>query len=261
MALDMAGRAALVTGAGSGIGREVALQLARHGAAVLVTDVDGHTAAATLDQLVAEGGSGAALTLDVADPAAVRAAVDQAVNRLGGLDVAVNSAGVSGRPVLLHETPAEEWDRAVAVNLSGTFHCLQAQLAHMHQRGGGAIVNIASTAALIGATGLAAYTATKHGIVGLTRTAAVDYGGHGIRVNAVCPGPIATPMLSPLMADPVRRAVLEGGTPAGRLGLAQEVAATAVFLCSDAAAYINGVVLPVDGGRTAGQVARPAAQQ
>lgn len=249
----MTGQVAFVTGAGSGIGRACALHLARAGAAVLAGDLDEAAAGETVRRVEAEGGVALAHGLDVADGAAVERAVATAVAELGGLDVAVNNAGVSGRPHLLHETPLEEWDRVVAVNLSGTFSCLRAELRHMVGQGHGAIVNIASTAGIIGATGLAAYTATKHGVVGLTRTAAVDYASRGIRVNVLCPGPVRTEMLEGLMAGDVgRRAALEGASPTGRLGSVDEVAAAAAFLCSAAASFLNGVVLPVDGGRTAG---------
>jgi NAD(P)-dependent dehydrogenase (short-subunit alcohol dehydrogenase family) len=250
--MDMTGKVAFVTGAGSGIGRASASLFAKRGASVLVCDINDAAARETADLITTADGHAVARLLDVRDPSSVESAVAFAISELGGLDFAHNNAGISGLPRLLENTSLEEFDDVLRTNLYGIFYCMKFQLPHMKANGKGAIVNTASTAGLGASPFLPAYTASKHGVVGLSRTAAVDYARHGVRINVLCPGTTLTPMLQALAdRDPESKAMLEGASPMGRLGSVEELAAAAVFLCSEGAAYINGIVLPVDGGMTA----------
>jgi len=250
--MNMTDKVAFVTGAGSGIGRASALRFAKNGAKVMVTDLDESAARETVAQIEAEGGGAIAHGLDVGDPAAVEQAVQLTVSGLGGLDFAHNNAGISGLPYLIENVPLEAWDQVVRVNLSGVFYCMKYQLAHMNSQQRGAIVNTASTAGLGGTPLMGAYTATKHGVIGLSRTAAIDYASKGVRINVVCPGTTATQMLMDLIGDnEEQRRSYESSSPMNRLGTVEELAAAAVFLCSDDAGYITGQALAVDGGLSA----------
>jgi NAD(P)-dependent dehydrogenase (short-subunit alcohol dehydrogenase family) len=248
-------KVALVTGAASGIGRAMSLRLAAEGASVMCSDVDEEGAQHTAAQIDEHGGTGAALQLDVTDEEAVRAALHHTVGELGGIDVLVNNAGIGG---------GYSWEQTAAVNLSGVYYGLLHGAHLLAHRGGGSIVNTASVAGLVGLAGGqpaelgdepesagAAYVAAKHGVVGLTRQFAVRYARHGVRVNAVCPGYIDTPMIANLAAVPEGRRFLESMHPMGRLGRVEEIAAATAFLASDDASFITGVALPVDGGYTA----------
>jgi NAD(P)-dependent dehydrogenase (short-subunit alcohol dehydrogenase family) len=218
----------------------------------MVADIDEAAATATAQLITSAGGKAVARGLDIRDPEAIEAAVDSTVTELGGLHFAHNNAGISGLPHLMENTPFDEFDNVIRTNLYGTFYCMKYQLPHMTKQHYGAIVNTASTAGLAASPFLPAYTASKHGVVGLSRTTAVDYAALGVRINVLCPGTTNTPMLQALAdRDPESRAMLENASPMGRLGSVDELAAAAVFLCSDDAGYINGIVLPVDGGMTA----------
>jgi len=243
------GKVAMVTGGGGGIGRASALAFARSGAAVLVSDVADAAGEETVSLIAAQGGEAAYQRCDVSDPAQVNAMVDAAVVRFGRLDHAFNNAGINAITVDEYEDAA--WARAMSVNLTGVMYCMRAAAAVMLRQGGGAIVNTASINGVVGNPGQPAYTAAKHGVVGLTRHAALKWAKDGIRVNAVCPGVIDTPMSAQAAADPQIRAMIESMTPMGRMGRAEEIAEAVVWLCSDAASFITGHPLLVDGGVTA----------
>ncbi|QEU92999.1 SDR family NAD(P)-dependent oxidoreductase [Streptomyces kanamyceticus] len=248
---NLAGKIGLVTGAGSGIGRATAIELARQGAAVTVTDIDESTAVETTKLIRADGGEALPVPVDITDEDAVRTAIERTVATYGGLDLAVNNAGLDSHNRQLDEMPLDEFEHVVHVNLSGTFLCMKYELPALRSRGGGAIVNIASAGGLHAIPAAPAYVAAKHGIVGLTKTAAVDYAPHQIRVNAVCPGPTHTPALERIAAGTDLIAIQEATIPLGRTATSEEAAAAAVWLCSNKASYVTGVALPVDGGRRA----------
>ena len=248
------GKVALVTGAGGGIGRATALAFAREGARVVVSDVPGGGGEETA-RLVADAGSGAVhVACDVTRTAEVEALVAAAVDAFGRLDCAHNNAGVEGAYARIADCDEEDFDRTCAVNLKGVYLCLKAEIARMLGTGaGGAIVNTASVAGVEGAKNLPAYVASKHGVMGLTRTAALEYATRGIRVNAVCPGPIRTRMLESIMEEnPRMEPAMIAAVPMRRLGAPEEIAEAVVWLCSDRASYVTGQGLVVDGGFTAG---------
>ena len=248
--MSAAGRpVALVTGSGRGIGRAIALAFARQGYAVAVNDIDAPSAEAVAAEIAALGRQALAQPGDVSDPAAVARLVADTVATLGSLDAMINNAGIEPRASILDLDPAE-WDEVQAVNLRGVFLGTQAAGRSMRAVGHGAIVNISSIAGK--ATPLpmrAAYAASKAGVVGFTKEAAREFAAYGIRVNAVCPGVIATEMTAHARSDPAQLAAWLAGIPLGRLGEPDDVAHLVVFLCSDAAAYITGQVIHVDGGR------------
>jgi NAD(P)-dependent dehydrogenase (short-subunit alcohol dehydrogenase family) len=251
MAGTLEGRVALVTGAASGIGRATALAFAHEGAKVVAADVAAEAGRETVDLIEAAGGDAVFVRADVARAEDVARLVAGAVETYGRLDCAHNNAGIEGAVpagTAFHDYPDAVWDQVMAINLKGVWLCLKAELAHMLGQGGGAIVNTASIAGLVGGFG-SAYTAAKHGVVGLTKAAALEYAARGIRVNAVCPGVIATPMIERAFARrPEAEQLYLAGEPMGRFGTAEEVAAAVVWLCSDAASFLTGVALPVDGG-------------
>jgi NAD(P)-dependent dehydrogenase (short-subunit alcohol dehydrogenase family) len=243
------GKAALVTGGGSGLGRASAIALARAGATVTVADVneDGgkETAALVYEEA---GGDAEFVRADVTRPDDVAAMVDQAVARLGHLDCALNNAGMTGTSAPTADYELDDWNRAIALNLTGVFLCLKYELPAMLERGG-SIVNMASGAGLVGFPGLPAYVASKHGVVGLTKAAALEYASHGVRINAICPGSTRTPMLEGFMGgDEQVERTMTRAVPLGRLGVPSEIAEAVVWLCSDAASFVVGHALAVDGG-------------
>jgi NAD(P)-dependent dehydrogenase (short-subunit alcohol dehydrogenase family) len=252
MAGLVAGKVALVTGASSGIGRATALAFAREGAKVVVADVTVEGGEETVAQVKNAGGEAIFVKTDVSKAVEVEALVAKAVAIYGRLDCAHNNAGIAGKAKTVVDDTEDNWDRILAINLKGVWLCMKYEIAHMLKHGGGAIVNTASGAGLIGVRRGGAYVASKHGVVGLTKTAALEYAKAGIRVNCVCPGPIDTPMLQGIGGS--NQVVIErmvAAQPGGRLGQPAEIAEAAVWLCSDAASFVTGLPMPVDGGYTA----------
>jgi NAD(P)-dependent dehydrogenase (short-subunit alcohol dehydrogenase family) len=250
----MSDKAIIVTGGGSGIGRAAALVFAREGGRVLVADIDLAGAEETAALVRAAGGVAVPVRTDVASEEDVRAMVDLAVSELGGLDCAFNNAGIgtaatSSTNTKLVDMTQETWDRTIAVNLTSVWHCLRAEIPHLMERGG-AIVNTASIAARTALPGSAPYVASKHGIAALTKSAAIEYAEHGIRVNAVAPGHIETAILEQALVR--RGGVLDPRNPLRRYGLADEIAETVVWLCSDKSSFTTGELVTIDGGRLAG---------
>ncbi|MEZ4407989.1 MAG: SDR family oxidoreductase [Polyangiales bacterium] len=245
-------KVALVTGAGSGIGQATAIAFAREGAKVVVSDVAG-AGEETVATITRAGGEARLIACDVSDPAQVEALVAATVSAFGRLDCAFNNAGVGGAQAPVADYPIDAWQRVLAVNLTGVFLCMKHQLAQMLAQGRGAIVNNASILGTVGFATASAYVAAKHGVLGLTRTAAIEVAPAGVRVNAVCPGFIETPMLAHagLTTDPQARAMIEGLHPVKRLGRPEEVAAAVLFLCSDEASFVTGHPMLVDGGYVA----------
>jgi len=246
------GRVAFVTGAANGIGRATALAFAREGANVVVADVSEEGNQETSHMIEELGGRALPVRCDVSRPEDVKAALDKALEAFGRLDFAFNNAGVEQPITATAEITEEEWNRIIRINLSGVFLCMKYEIPLMLRQGGGAIVNTASGAGVKGFGGQAAYTAAKHGVVGLTKSTALDYASQNIRVNAVCPGIIATPMMNRFTggtAEGERRVIAQ--EPIGRMGKPEEIAATVVWLCSDAAAFVVGHAMVVDGGQTA----------
>ena len=246
-ALD--GKVALVTGAAAGIGRAAAEIFAREGAAVVVADIDTEGGHETVSRIESAGHEAAFVRADVSIKADVDAMVQFAVDTYGGLDCAHNNAGIAAPMAPLAEYSDGAWDRTIAVMLTGVYLCMKAEIPRMLERGGGAIVNTASGVGLVAYANQAAYTASKHGVIGLTKVAALDYGARGIRVNAICPGTARTPMVdAAIRYDPSIDEQLKALHPIGRIGEASEIAEAAVWLCSPAASFVLGVALPVDGG-------------
>jgi len=247
--LDLTGRVIAITGAAGGIGREAARLFAARGAKVVLADLDEAAGAALAGEI---GASAAFIRTDVSREEDAKAMVEFAVATFGGLNGAFNNAGVNTGTTPVAETPTEQWQRNLAINLTGVFLCMKHEIAHMLAHGGGAIVNTSSTSGAVATVTSADYTASKHGVVGVTRSAAIDYSARGIRVNAVLPGGTETPMLAGALVgnEPLRR-VIETAHPIGRIGRPCEIAETAAFLLSDAAGFITGAAIAVDGGFTA----------
>ena len=241
-------RVALVTGASGGIGRAVALQCAREGAAVLVSDRDKAGAQATGDCLRALGARVLVVTADVDRAGDIQHLVERCCAHFGRLDVACNNAGISGPSLNTADYPVDDWNHVIQVNLSGVFYGMKYQIEAMLRTGGGAIVNVASILGAVGFATAPAYAAAKHGVVGLTHTAALEYSAQGVRVNAVGPGFIRTPMIEALDNDEATHAMLVAAHPMGRLGEAEEVAELVVWLASSRASFVTGAYYPVDGG-------------
>ena len=247
--MDHRDRTALVTGGSSGIGRACAAALASDGLAVVVADHDASGGEETVRRIAAAGGRARFARCDVRHPEQIEAAVRAATDAFGPLTCAVNSAGVLRTGGTLESTPAD-WQLTLAINLTGVWHAMRAEIAHLLDQGGGAIVNVASIYGVVGSASGAAYTASKHGVVGLTRSAALQYAAHAIRINAVCPGHSHTPMTAPLLSDPDWLPRRLARYPMRRLAQPEETAALVRWLCSDAASFVTGQALPVDGGYT-----------
>jgi NAD(P)-dependent dehydrogenase (short-subunit alcohol dehydrogenase family) len=245
------GRAAIITGASRGIGAATARAFVAAGVAVALAARDGAALAALAEELSFDGGRAIAVPTDVADRASVERLVDQTVDAFGRLDLAFNNAAGGGQaPTPLAELPVDAYDSAVAITLRGVFLSMKYEIPPMLETGGGAIVNMSSTAGLEGVGGLAGYVSSKHGVIGLTKVAALDYAERGVRVNALAPGPILTDRLAEAGEEMQKRAGM--AMPMRRIGQVQEIAAAVVWLCSDQASYITGVTLPIDGGKLAG---------
>ena len=249
--LDFSGKVAVVTGAASGMGLATAQAFAESGAAVVLADFKEDAVKAEAQKLIAAGHKALAVRCDVSDDAEVAAMVDRTVDEFGHLDAAFNNAGVMARIAATGESTREDWDRVIGVNLRGVWSCMRQELRQMERQGSGAIVNNASVGALTGNPGIASYIASKHGVVGLTRTAALEYVKRGIRVNAVNPGLIDTQVARDVVnGDEQAYADIAKHVPIGRAGRPEEIASVVLWLCSPGASYVVGHALTVDGGST-----------
>jgi NAD(P)-dependent dehydrogenase (short-subunit alcohol dehydrogenase family) len=249
---DFQGQVALVTGASSGMGLATAQAFAQAGAAVVLADVNETALQDATRDLTAAGHEAIGVTCDVSDEDQVVAMIERAVAQFGRLDMAFNNAGIQAPPTDAADEPAELFDRVNAINLRGVWACMKHELRHMRRQGSGAIVNNSSLGGLVGLPGRAAYHASKHGVIGLTKSAALEYAPRGIRINAICPGTIETPMVAEMLAKgelDMDEAI--ANQPIARLGQAGEMAAAVLWLCSPGASFVLGVALPVDGGYTA----------
>ncbi len=249
----VAGKVALVTGASAGIGRAAALKFAEEGAKVVVSDVNVEGGEETAAMIREKGGEAIFVKADVSDAGDVQALVARTVETYGRIDCACNNAGIEGRIAPIVEQPIDNYDRIMAVNARGTFLCMKAELTEMLKGGGGAIVNLASVAGLIGFPGLSPYVASKHAVNGMTKNAALEYGKQGIRVNSICPGGVDTRMLDSLADQATGGAqssaqMMDPMHPIGRIGRPEEIAELIVWLCSDRASFVTGTNVPIDGG-------------
>lgn len=244
-------KVAWVSGAAAGIGRAAAVALAREGASVMVVDIDEQGLAETVAEIEAAGGTATAMRCDVSDAADIAAAVDETVARYGRLDVAFNNAGIEQPVAPVHDIDLHDWDRLHAVNVRSVFLCMKHQIPQMLGQGSGSIVNTSSGAGVMGIAGQAAYAATKYAVIGLTKSAALDYADAGIRINAVCPGIIETPMMNRFSGGtPEGRARVVAQEPIGRMGRPEEIADAVLWLSSEDASFVVGHALLIDGGQT-----------
>lgn len=249
----MAGKVAFVTGAANGIGRATAVAFAREGASVVVADISESGSQETVQMIEELGGQAVAVTCNVTIAEDVRSALDKTIETFGRLDFAFNNAGVEHPSTPLADITEETWERVIDINLRGVFLCMKYEIPLLLQQGGGAIVNTSSGAGVQGFKGGAAYGASKFGVVGMTKCAALDYAGSNIRVNAVCPGIIDTPMMDRLTeGTPEGRERVIAQEPVGRMGTPEEIAATVIWMCSDESSFLVGHALVVDGGQTVG---------
>ncbi len=249
MSYAMDGNVALVTGGSNGIGRATCIAFAQHGASVVVSDVDEKGGNETKARIEAAGGQAIFVACDVANPDEVKHLIDKTVSAYGRLDYAFNNAGIEGDMAVTADCSENNWDRVIGINLKGVWLCMKHEIPQMLQQGSGSIVNCSSVAGLAGFRQLPAYAASKHGLIGLTKTAALEYGVKGIRVNAVCPGVIQTPMIDRVTKnDPDTLEQFKALEPIGRLGKPEEIAESVVWLCTDKGSFVTGVAFPVDGG-------------
>lgn len=249
---DFAGQVALVTGASSGMGLATARAFARAGASVVLADIDEDALRLATDELARAGYAALGVTCDVSDEGQVADLLERTVASFGRLDMAFNNAGIMIPPSDAADEPVDNFDRVNAINLRGVWACMKHELRQMREQESGAIVNCSSLGGLVGLPGRASYHASKHGVLGLTRSAALEYAPRGIRINAVCPGTIDTPMVEAMVASgelDMDEAIRH--QPIGRLGTAEEIAGAVLWLCSPGASFVVGVALPVDGGYTA----------
>lgn len=252
MNLEFQGKVGLVTGGTSGIGRETALLFAKTGAKVVVAGRRETEGNETIELIRAAGGEALFVKTDVSKAADVEALIQKAVQRFGRLDVAFNNAGIEGVWVSIIRQSEEDWDRTIDINLKGVWLCLKYEIRQMLKQGGGAIVNMASIQGLAGSAGAAAYTASKHGVIGLTKAAALETARNRIRINAVCPAAVETPMSDRIFGAPEVHKFVLGCHPIGRFGKPAEVAEAVVWMCSDRASFMTGQSLVLDGGFLAG---------
>jgi NAD(P)-dependent dehydrogenase (short-subunit alcohol dehydrogenase family) len=253
MTRELEGKVGLVTGGSSGIGRHTALLFARAGANVVIAGRREAEGQETVDLIRADGGDSLFVKTDVSKAAEVEALIQKTVEKFGRLDIAFNNAGIEGVWVPIVRQSEEDWDRTIAVNLKGVWLCLKYEIRQMLKQGGaGAIVNMASVAGLIGSAGAGAYSASKHGVIGLTKTAALENAKSGIRINAVCPAVIETPMGERLFGAPAVRESVVALHPIGRFGRPEEIAEAVLWMCSDRASFMTGQSLVLDGGFLAG---------
>jgi len=254
MSGQLNGKVALITGGASGIGRATALTFAREGAKLIIADMNEDGGQQTVHMIAEQGGEATFVQVDVSRATEVEAMISKTVQTYGRLDCAHNNAGIGSRPrVLLHELSEESWERVININLKGVWLCMKYEIIQMCTQGGGAIVNTASIMGLVGSWSRSGvYNASKHGVVGLTKTAALEYAKSGIRVNAVCPGYIRTPLIEEaLTSNPEMEAQIVARHPVGRMGRPEEIAEAVMWLCSDAASFVTGHTMTVDGGYVA----------
>lgn len=251
MNITFEGQVALVTGAGSGMGLTTAQAFAEAGAAVVLADFNEAAVRSAAEQLVSEGHKALAVRCDVADEAQVKEMVDLTVATFGRLDAAYNNAGINSPVAETADASSEEYERVMAVNLRGVWNCMKYELQQMRKQGSGAIVNCSSLGGLVGIAGRGVYHASKHGVLGLTKSAGLEYAARGIRINAICPGIIATPMVTGMIErEPEAMDALMKEQPIGRLGRPEEIASAVLWLCSPGASFVIGHALAVDGGYT-----------
>lgn len=251
MTNTLAGKVAIITGAGAGIGRATALRMAAEGARVVVADRDAESCDETVRLIRQEDGEAIAIATDVTREEQVRSMVSGTVEQYGRLDIAFNNAGIEGNPALTADYDLDTWNQVIQINLTGVFLCMKYQLPEMQKNGSGSIINCSSIAGKVGFETSSAYVASKHGVIGLTKTAALEYAGEGIRVNTVCPGVIETAMIDRAVAkrdDVDMRAMLTGMAPVGRMGTSDEIAEAVLYLAGDNSRFITGSALVVDGG-------------
>jgi NAD(P)-dependent dehydrogenase (short-subunit alcohol dehydrogenase family) len=240
----------IVTGGSSGIGHSAALRFAEEGSNVVVADVDTDDGEETVQEIEEMGGDALFVETDVSDQDDVEAMVETTVDMYGGLDYAFNNAGIEGEASAAHDQPMGNWEQVIDVNLKGVFMGMKAQIPAMLDSGGGAIVNTASIAGVVGFPELSPYVASKHGVIGLTKTAALEYSGEGVRVNAICPGVIDTPMVERSSEEMDNMDQVIAATPMSRLGAPEEIGDAAVWLCSEDASFVTGEAMVIDGGYT-----------